>query len=55
MDKENKYPKVTVTLPSELQQEYKRILESLGMNLSSRLAILIKEDLKRLGKAKINP
>jgi len=55
MGRKQSFTKVTVTLPSELQKEYKQTLESSGMSLSSRLAILIKGDLKRLAKAKINP
>lgn len=46
MDKE--YQKVTITLPKELLQQYKEILDNIGMNLSTRLAILVEDDLKRL-------
>jgi len=47
MDKKE-YQKVTITLPKQLLKEYKEFLDSVGMNLSTRLAILIENDLKKL-------
>ena len=46
MDKE--YQKVTITLPKGLLKDYKKLLEEIGMSLSTRLAKLIEDDLKRL-------
>ncbi len=42
-----KYQKLTITLPEETLKEFKRFCESNGINLSSRIAILIKEDLEK--------
>ncbi len=42
------YQKVTITLPNQLLKEYREFLDSIGMNLSTRLAILIGNDLKKL-------
>lgn len=44
MDK--KYSKLTITLPENLLQEFRGFCEKNGINLSSRIAILIRKDLK---------
>ena len=46
------YQKVTITLPKNLQDDYRKLLEKFGMNLSSRIAVLIQEDYKILSKRK---
>lgn len=51
MDK-TQFQKVTITLPSKLQENYRKVLESLGMTLSGRLALLIKRDFEKLNKVK---
>lgn len=42
----NLYKKITITLPENLLKEFKVFCEDNGINLSSRIAILIKEDLQ---------
>lgn len=44
------YNKLTITLPEKLLKEFREFCDKNGINLSSRIAILIKEDL-----AKKNP
>ena len=45
MDKE--YQKLTITLPEKTLKEFREFCERNGINLSSRIAILIKEDLEK--------
>ena len=45
MNKE--YKKLTITLPEKVLNEFKKFCEANGINLSSRIAILIKEDLEK--------
>lgn len=45
MDKQ--YERLNITLPKELLDEFKKFCERNGINLSSRIAILIKEDLQK--------
>ena len=45
MDK--RYQKLTITLPEDLLKEFREFCESNGINLSSRIAILIKGDLEK--------
>lgn len=45
MDKE--YQKLTITLPEDLLKRFREFCQNNGINLSSRIAILIKEDLKQ--------
>jgi len=40
------YKRISITLPKKLFNEYKEFVEDNGMNMSGRIAILIKEDLK---------
>ena len=40
------YKKITITLPLSLQKQFKEFCEDNGLNISGRIAILIKEDLK---------
>ncbi len=42
-----KYKRVTITLPNELLEEYQKYCEKEGMNLSSRIAVLLKRDLEK--------
>ncbi|MCX8159184.1 MAG: hypothetical protein N3D20_02760 [Candidatus Pacearchaeota archaeon] len=42
-----KYQKLTITLPEDLLKGFKEFCEKNGINLSSRIAILIKEDLEK--------
>lgn len=41
------YKKLTITLPDDLLGEFKNFCQKNGINLSSRIAILIKEDLNK--------
>ena len=43
----SKYKKVTITLPEDLLKNYQKYCEDEGMNLSSRIAILLKKDLEK--------
>ncbi|MCL6500957.1 MAG: CopG family transcriptional regulator [Candidatus Pacearchaeota archaeon] len=45
MDK--KYERLNITLPKKLLDDFKKFCEANGINLSSRIAILIKEDLQK--------
>jgi metal-responsive CopG/Arc/MetJ family transcriptional regulator len=47
MQNKQTFQKLTITLPDELLKEFKNYCEEEGMNLSSRIAILIKKDLKK--------
>jgi len=40
------YERLNITLPKKLLEEFRNFCELNGINLSSRIAILIKEDLK---------
>jgi len=42
-----KYQKLTITLPEEILKDFKKFCDNNGINLSGRIAILIKEDLKK--------
>jgi len=42
-----KYQKLTITLPEDLLKEFKKFCEKNGINLSSRIAIIIREDLQK--------
>jgi len=42
-----KYERLNITLPKNLLDEFKKFCEANGINLSSRIAILIKEDLEK--------
>ena len=42
-----KYKKLTITLPENLLKEFREFCKKNGINLSSRIAILIKEDLEK--------
>ena len=41
-----KHKKITITLPEDLIEDYKEFTKDNGFNLSGRIAILIKGDLK---------
>ena len=41
------YQKLTITLPEDILKEFKKFCDNNGINLSSRIAILIKEDLEK--------
>lgn len=41
------YQKLTITLPINLLKEFRKFCENNGINLSSRIAILIKKDLEK--------
>jgi len=41
------FKKVTITLPEELFQKYQNYCKEEGMNLSSRVAVLLKKDLEK--------
>ena len=45
MSKEQ-YKKVTISLPLKIFEEYQEFCKREGMNLSSRIAILLKKDLE---------
>ena len=44
---DTEYQKLTITLPNNLLKEFRKFCENNGINLSSRIAILIKEDLQK--------
>jgi len=44
---DRKYERINITLPAELLKKFKKFCENNGINLSSRIAILIKEDLEK--------
>jgi len=41
------YKKLTITLPERILKEFREFCDKNGINLSSRIAILIKEDLEK--------
>jgi len=41
-----KYDRINITLPEVLLEEFKEFCKKNGINLSSRIAILIKKDLE---------
>jgi len=45
MDKE--YQKLTITLPEDLLKSFREFCLKNGINLSSRIAILVKDDLEK--------
>lgn len=45
MDK--KYQKLTITLPEDLLKQFREFCDKNGINLSSRIAVLVKEDLEK--------
>lgn len=44
---DNEYQKLTITLPENLLERFREFCQKNGINLSSRIAILIKEDLEQ--------
>lgn len=42
----SEYSKLTITLPNALLKEFRNFCEKNGINLSSRIAVLIKKDLE---------
>lgn len=46
----SKFKKLTITLPEDLLKKFKKFCDDEGMNLSSRIAILIKKDLVKKRK-----
>lgn len=46
MQRNIKYTKLTITLPKDLLKEFKEYCEKEGMGKSTRIAVLIKKDLK---------
>lgn len=40
------YKRVTITLPKELFEKYQKYCGEEGMNLSSRIAVLLRRDLE---------
>lgn len=40
------YVRLNISLPIDLLKKYKKYCEEQGMNLSSRIAVLIKKDLE---------
>lgn len=45
MDKQ--YERLNITLPKKLLEYFKKFCEANGINFSSRIAILIKDDLEK--------
>ncbi len=45
MDKQ--YERLNITLPKKLLEDFRKFCENNGINLSSRIAILIKGDLEK--------
>ena len=43
---EKTYKKITITLPTDLQKEFSKFCSDNGINISGRIAVLIREDLK---------
>jgi metal-responsive CopG/Arc/MetJ family transcriptional regulator len=48
-----KYERLNITLPKKLLEDFKKFCEANGINLSSRIAILIKEDLEKKNPLKM--
>ncbi|MEK6834659.1 MAG: hypothetical protein AABX61_00155 [Nanoarchaeota archaeon] len=46
MDKTT-FKKITITLPEDLVKKYQKYCWEEGMNLSSRIAVLLKKDLEK--------
>ncbi len=44
---DTKYERLNITLPDKLLNEFKEFCEKNGINLSSRIAILIQKDLEK--------
>lgn len=42
----NKYKRLNITLPEDLLRKFRGYCKKEGMNLSSRIAVLIKKELK---------
>jgi metal-responsive CopG/Arc/MetJ family transcriptional regulator len=40
------YKKLTITLPEKILKKFRKFCDDNGINLSSRIAILIREDLE---------
>jgi len=40
------YQKLTITLPIKIKKEFKKFCDNNGLNVSGRIAILIRDDLK---------
>jgi len=43
---EKTYIRFSITLPTELAKQFKKFVRANGINVSSRIAVLIEEDLK---------
>jgi metal-responsive CopG/Arc/MetJ family transcriptional regulator len=41
------YKKLTITLPEKILKNFRKFCDENGINLSSRIAILIREDLEK--------
>ncbi len=48
MNAHNKYKRVNITLPEDIYRDFLRYCEGEGMNLSSRIAVLIRRDMSAL-------
>ncbi len=46
------YKKITMTVPTALIMEYQDMLKTIGMNLSSRVSLLMEQDIKNLRKVR---
>jgi metal-responsive CopG/Arc/MetJ family transcriptional regulator len=44
---DTEYQKLTITLPKNLLKEFRKFCENNGINMSGRIAILIREDLQK--------
>ncbi|MBU3907124.1 MAG: CopG family transcriptional regulator [Nanoarchaeota archaeon] len=42
----NKYERLNITLPKEVLEKFREFCEKNGINMSSRISILIKKDLE---------
>jgi predicted DNA-binding transcriptional regulator len=41
----DKYDKLTITLPKKVLEDFRKFCEETGLNMSSRIAVLIRDDL----------
>lgn len=55
MNAHNKYKRVNITLPEDVYEKFLKYCDGEGMNLSSRIAVLIKRDINPLGSLRSVP
>jgi|TARA_B100001971_G_C17978257_1_gene425953 metal-responsive CopG/Arc/MetJ family transcriptional regulator len=43
---DNKYERITITLPQDVLQKFREFCKRNGINMSSRISLLVEKDLK---------